>query len=105
MQRLNLITHVADFVKMKGVPLELLEPMPTGRRMRALSSLNVDEVSTMLQSLELPGVVEKFSASGVRVDGSILSEIREEDLKGELKVDSRLQVRGRERRMGGFGSR
>ncbi|GMI59982.1 hypothetical protein ScalyP_jg9616 [Parmales sp. scaly parma] len=90
-QRLNLISHVKDF--QKGVAVELLEPPRLGgSRTRALSSLNVEEVSTLLKRIELPSVVELFQTA--RVDGSLLGEIKEEDLKTDkegLKVDSRLQ--------------
>ena len=68
----------------KGVPVNLLEAIKVGERTRALSTLNVDEVGTLLSAIELPGIVDKFSEA--RVDGSMLSEINEDDLKKELKV-------------------
>mmetsp|Transcript_20304 Transcript_20304/g.40625 ORF Transcript_20304/g.40625 Transcript_20304/m.40625 type:complete len:207 (-) Transcript_20304:3-623(-) len=88
-QRINLISHVKDFVDKKGVPVHLLSEVQGGERTRALSTLNVDEVGTLLSAIELPGIIGKFTEA--RVDGSMLSEINEDDLKKELKVDSRLQ--------------
>lgn len=88
-QRVNLIAHVKEFVDKKGVPVELLEPVRGVERARALSSLNVDEVGRLLETIELPSIVEK--ASEHRVDGSLLAEVTDDDLKKELNVESRLQ--------------
>jgi len=90
-QRLNLISHIKDFLDVqKGVPLALLEPPIESRsRHRALSSLNVTEVGQLMTRLELPniaGIAEEH-----RLDGSMLAEVTDSDLKSELKIESRMQ--------------
>ena len=68
-QRINLISHVKEFVDKKGVTVDLLDPVRgAGTRTRALSSLNVDEVCTLLECIELPSIVE--AATTFRVDGA-----------------------------------
>ena len=88
-QRLNLISHIKDFTDQKGVPLNLLEPpLSTSEgRHRALSSLNVNEVGELMQRIELPNM--KQIAEEFNLDGSMLSEVNDNDLQKELKVESR----------------
>ncbi|KAH8055788.1 hypothetical protein JL721_3831 [Aureococcus anophagefferens] len=76
-QRVNLISHVKEFVDKKGVPVDLLEP-----------------------SIELPSIVEAAQQS--RLDGSMLAEITDADLTKELKVESRLQRSKLLKKVGGF---
>ena len=99
-QRVNLISHVKEFVDKKGVPVDLLEPVRGVERTRALSSLNVDEVCALLESIELPSIVEAAQQS--RLDGSMLAEITDADLTKELKVESRLQRSKLLKKVGGF---
>ncbi|GMH47801.1 hypothetical protein TrRE_jg7924 [Triparma retinervis] len=87
-QRLNLLSHIKDWTDKKGVPSDLIAPK-VFERSRALSELDVHETCRLLEAIELPGVREK--ALDFRLDGHMLSVITEDDLKKELKVESRLQ--------------